>query len=95
MAVIQIPPFATLNGYASPEEAAIAGYPPTARARAVSVRSLGRIPVLEPGVRAVTEGKFSGAGEWVEVIIDTDPTHPGKVKCFEENGLWYEWGGSF
>lgn len=80
---------------ATPEEAAVSGYSPQAKARAVSVRRVERIPELEPGVRAVTDGELSGTGEWVEVVIDTEPSHPGTVGCFEENGLWYPWGASF
>jgi hypothetical protein len=84
-----------MKGYRTPEEAAIAGYPKAAHARATKVRRLGPIPELQAGVRATTDGKFSGEGQWVEVHIDTEPSHPGKVKCFEEGGQWYEWGSVF
>lgn len=91
------------RGYSTPEEAATADYPPAAEVRVIEVRRLGRLGGLtgaqaasvQAGVREVTEGELSGLGEWVEVIIDTEPSHPGKVKCFEEAGLWYPWGNVF
>jgi hypothetical protein len=91
------------RGYRTPEEAATADYPAVAQVRVVEVRRLGRwggltgaiAASVEAGVREVTEGELSGAGEWVEVVIDTVPSHPGKVKCFEEAGLWYPWGNVF
>lgn len=84
-----------MKGYPTPEEAAIAGYPPAAKARAVSVERVGSIPERQPGVRAITKGEPSAEAEWVYVTIDTEPSHPGTVPCFEENGLWYAWGASF
>jgi len=59
-------------GYLSPEEAALAGWEPGAKARVL--RTEGVSP---------TE---------VDVIVDTEPTHPMRVHCRLEGGLWRFWG---
>lgn len=68
-----------LQGYATPEEAAVAGYPQAAKAFVIDVE-----PNDPPGGGPPFEEK------WVKVQVDTVPSHPYFVTCFLRDGLWYK-----
>ena len=49
---------------------------------------------VREGVPVVTNGQLSGDGAFVEVDIDTEPSHPYVQVCLQgKDGLWYDWGG--
>jgi hypothetical protein len=60
------------KGFATPEQAAVASFPPNASARVVRVE-----PIDE---------------EKVDVIVDTEPSHPMRVHCERHGDSWYEAG---
>ena len=71
-----------MRGYSTPEEAALAGWPQVAEPFVVETS-----PDGPPGGGPPYEEK------WVQVLIDTVPSHPYYVTCFLRDGLWYAAGG--
>jgi hypothetical protein len=61
-----------LEGYPSPEAAALASYSEAARPRVIRVERFGN--------------------DRVDVIIDTEPSHPMRVHCRLVDGSWHEFG---